>query len=122
MQVESNRFPQSQGVYDFNHGTLTVVKQYLSDQQEREYLLPSDSQAAAIQKDFEQHFPEKTMVDDPFKVYEGQFKDVSLMIDEKKIELMSETFHKDFFYQDEENTLVYDENYITYRIQYDNQK
>lgn len=119
IQEEARSFPQNQGVFDFNHGELTIVKQYIPDTYDKDYLTIKEIDMDPIQKDFEKTFPNKTWNGDPYMVYQETFSPITLVITEETVELTGENFEKTFSFEDSDKQHVYDENNVLYSIQYD---
>lgn len=111
MQVDSNGFPQSQGVYDFSQGTLTVVKQYVPSTDEVE--------PETVYHDFENTFLHSEWENDPYEVYEETFKQVELSVNEQRLRLRHGEFEKSFYFEQDDKTCVRDENNVIYTVQYD---
>lgn len=119
VQKNNNGFPQSQGVYDYHNGDLTIVKQYIPKRQQKEYPSLQEIQLNPIKTDFENTFTEIVWASDPYQVYEETQKDTLLAIDEEKIEFHYQEFQKIFYFDKEDKTIVRDDNFVEYTVQYD---
>ncbi|KAF1305614.1 MULTISPECIES: hypothetical protein [Enterococcus] len=117
IQKKTAEFPQSQGVYDYNQGKLTVVKQYHSNKNKDTARVPENSREL-IKQDFAENFSQIEWEEDPFKVYEEKYQQVELTIDQEKIDLYTNDFEKTFYFEPTKR-YVYDENNVFYTVQYD---
>lgn len=124
MQIDNHGFPQSQGVYDVHENTLTIVKQYIPDDDET---INSEKMSDlfqekidTIQKDFDENFSGQALSDDLFKVYERKVPNINVSLDGHDLILKGKDFKKIFSFVVGSTKRVVDTNNVEYKIKFDN--
>ncbi|WP_122646969.1 hypothetical protein [Enterococcus mediterraneensis] len=126
MQVDNHGFPQSQGVYDVHENALTIVKQYIPDDDET---INSEKMSDLfqekidmIQKDFDENFAGQELSDDLFKVYERKVPNINVSLDGQELILKGKDFKKIFNFVVGSTVRVLDANNVEYKIKFDNEE
>lgn len=121
IQTDNQGFPQNQGVYDFNNGTLHIVKQYIpearsSNADTRLHIIQEEKIRQMLEDDLKKHFANQTIQKDPYFAYETTYNQCTVNVDKENFTIRSKEFTIDFTWIDRKHQIIEDENHVLYQI------